>query len=91
MAATSLALAAVAGTVALAVIEAIARMTTARANRGTALTTVAAVVASGGAALVVAAVATVDLGPSAGLLAAAASCVALLVALVVTDAGARRN
>jgi hypothetical protein len=86
MAASSLALAAVAGVLVLAVVEAIARWRTAPANRGPASTTVAAVAAAGGVALVVAGIATADLGPSAGLLGAAAACVAVLVALVVAAA-----
>jgi hypothetical protein len=89
MAPTSLALAAVAGTAVLAVLELVARRFTARANRGSAATTAAAVAVGGGAALVVAGIATVDLGASVGLLAAAAACIAVLAVLVVAGTGAR--
>lgn len=84
MAATSLALAALAGTALLAVIEAIAHRFASPPTRGPALITVAAIGVAGGAALVVAAVATVELAPSAALLAAAATCVAALGALVLS-------
>jgi hypothetical protein len=88
---TALALAAVGGTVALAFIEAVARWRSSRATRSAVSTTVAAVAASGGVALVVAALATMRLGPSAGLLAAATACVAVVGALVVTVGGARQD
>jgi hypothetical protein len=89
MEATSLALAAVAGSAVLAVIEVVARRLTAAANRGSASSTIAAVAVAGGASLVVAGIATVDLGASAGLLAAASACIAVLVALVVIGTSSR--
>jgi hypothetical protein len=89
MAPTSLALAAVAGTAVLAVLELVARRCTARANRGPIATTAAAVAVGGGAALVVAGIATVDLGASVGLLAAAAASIAVLAVLVVAGTSER--
>jgi hypothetical protein len=89
MEATSLALAAVAGSAVLALIEVVARRLTAAANRGPASPTIAAVAVAGGASLVVAGIATVDLGASAGLLAAASACIAVLVALVVIGTSSR--
>jgi hypothetical protein len=86
MEATSLALAALAGTGVLALVELVARALSARATRGPATTTALAVAASGGAALVVAAIATVEVEPSVALLAAASAGIALLVAIVLRSA-----